>query len=269
MMMKNISLINKLSLGVLAFASVAAVNAQSMPENEPAGMGPEKEGGRVTLSVGSQQDFFSNDKAKLGAGASVEYRWANGLSVSTNTGLTYNFSSDPNLQYGVGLGADFGRKEDDKGTLSGMGKVDSAALVGAFFNYNLQRNLKISTNVKHRSSGNNKGINADIGINYDIDLAPKWRLGLGVNTSLADSNYMQTNYGVSTSQSESSGNAVYTPSAGLYMASSSVQLSYQMTPSITITGGVLATQLLGDAKKSSLVTRSNNLSGNLSIGYSF
>ncbi len=267
--MKKLTLMNKLSLGILTFASLAAVNAQSMSDNESGGRGAEKEGGRVSLAVGSQQDFFSNEKAKLGVTPSLEYRWANGVSVSTNNGLAYTYSIDPSVQVGAGIGADLGRKEDDKGTLTGMGKVDSAVMVGAFLNYNVQRNLKVTTVIKHRSSGNNQGATADVGLNYDIDLAPKWRLGLGINTSFANSSYMQTNYGVSSAQSESSGNAVYTPSAGVYMASSSAQLSYQIAPNITLTGGVVATQLLGDAKKSSLVTRSNSLSGGLSVAYSF
>jgi outer membrane scaffolding protein for murein synthesis (MipA/OmpV family) len=51
--------------------------------------------------------------------------------------------------------------------------------------------------------------------------------------------------------------------------SSSLNLSYKVAPKITVSGGLKASSLVGDARNSPVVTDPQSVSGGLSIGYAF
>ena len=199
----------------------------------------------------------------------VEYRWANGWFAGTNRGVGYSFSKDPTLQYGLGLGVDFGRKESATGALAGMGSIGAKLEYGAFLNYAPDRHWRLSSVLRYGSGDTSQGATAYFGANYAMDIAPQWRLDLGVSTTWANAQYMQSYFGVSTTQSPQSGHAVYSPAAGLRDLSSSLNLSYQVTPEISVSGGLKASSLVGDARNSPIVTSPQSVSGSLSIGYAF
>lgn len=228
-----------------------------------------REGGKVSLSVSSKVDFSGSDAPRASVMPALEYQWANGWFAGTNRGVGYNFSKDPTLQYGLGLGVDFGRKESVTGPLAGMGSIDAKVEYGAFLNYAPDRNWRLSSVLRYGSGDTGEGALANFGANYAMDIAPQWRLDLGLATTWANSPSMQSNFGVTTTQSQQSGHAVYSPAAGLRDVTSSLNLSYQITPQISVSGGLKATSLLGDARNSPLVTSPHSVSGSLSIGYAF
>jgi outer membrane scaffolding protein for murein synthesis (MipA/OmpV family) len=199
----------------------------------------------------------------------VEYQWANGWFAGTNRGVGYNFSKDPTLQYGLGLGLDFGRKESATGALAGMGSIDAKVEYGVFLNYAPDRHWRLSSVLRYGSGDTGQGLSANFGANYTMDIAPKWRLDLGVATTWANSQYMQSYFGVSTTQSPQSGHAVYSPTSGTRDVSSSLNLSYQVTPKISVSGGLKVSSLVGDARDSPVVTSPQSGSGSLTVGYAF
>ena len=200
---------------------------------------------------------------------SVEYQWANGWFAGTNRGVGYNFSKDPTLQYGLGLGFDLGRKESAKGALAGMGSIAAKVEYGAFLSYALDRHWRLSSLLRYGSGDEGQGITANLGANYGIDMAPKWRLDLGVSTTWANSKNIQSYFGVNATQSQQSGHATYSPAAGLRDVSASLNLSHQLTPKISVTGGLNASRLVGEATRSPLVKSPQSVTGNLSAGYAF
>ena len=183
--------------------------------------------------------------------------------------MGYNFSKDPTLQYGLGLGLDFGRKESATGALAGMGSIDAKLEYGAFLNYAPDRHWRLSSVLRYGSGDTSQGMTANFGANYTMDIAPKWRLYLGVATTWANSQYMQSYFGVSTTQSPQSGHAVYSPTSGAHDVSSSLNLSYQVTPKISVSGGLKVSSLVGDARSSPVVTSPQSGSGSLTVGYAF
>jgi outer membrane scaffolding protein for murein synthesis (MipA/OmpV family) len=199
----------------------------------------------------------------------VEYQWANGWFAGSNRGMGYNFSKDPALQYGLGLGLDLGRKESATGALTGMGSIASKVEYGTFLNYTPDRNWRLSSVLRYGSGDTGQGATANFGVNYALDIAPQWRLDVGVSTTWANAQSMQSYFGVSAAQSLTSGHAEYSPSSGIRDVGSSLNLSYQLTPKISITGGLKASSLVGDAMNSPIVTRPHSVSGSLSLGYAF
>jgi outer membrane protein len=164
---------------------------------------------------------------------------------------------------------DFGRKESATGPLAGMGSIDAKVEYGAFLNYAPDRNWRLSSVVRYGSGDTGQGLSANFGANYALNIAPQWRLDWGVSTNWANSQTMQSYFGVSEAQSLQSGNAVYSPGAGLRDVGASLNLSYQVTPKISVSGSIKATSLVGDARNSPLATSPQSVSGSLSIGYAF
>ena len=112
---------------VLSFTFASLVSAQSSDEGDFNGSDRPREGGKLSLSVASKADYSGGAAPSASVMPALEYHWANGWFAGTNRGVGYNFSKDPTLQYGLGLGLDLGRKESATGALAGMGKALSLA----------------------------------------------------------------------------------------------------------------------------------------------
>lgn len=257
------------SFFVLTLSCASLAYAQSSDAGDLQGPNHAGEGGRVSLSVSSKLDYSGSDAPRTSVKPELEYQWANGWFAGTNRGVGYNFSKDPKLQYGLGLGIDLGRKESAKGALAGMGSIAAKVEYGAFLSYALDRHWRLSSLLRYGSGDEGQGATANFGANYAIDIAPKWRLDLGVSTTWANSQNMKSFFGVNATQSQQSGHAEYSPAAGLRDVSSSLNLSYQVTPKISVSGGLNASSLVGSARRSPIVTSPQTVSGNLSIGYAF
>jgi outer membrane scaffolding protein for murein synthesis (MipA/OmpV family) len=264
-----ISSSKNLPLMVLALSFSSWASAQSADMGDLTGPDQAKEGGRVSLSVASNADHSGGDGPRASVMPALEYQWANGWFAGTNRGVGYNFSKDPALQYGLGLGLDMGRRESATGALAGMGSIDSKIEFGAFANYALDRNLRLTSVLRYGAGESGQGATANLGVNYSLDIAPQWRLGLGASATWANSQYMQSYFGVNATQSQQSGHAVYSPSSGIDEVTTSLNLSYQVTPKISLSGGLKASNLVGDARNSPIATNPQSVSGSLSVGYAF
>ena len=72
---------------------------------------------------------------------------------------------------------------------------------GASLSYEPDRNWRLSSLLRYGSGESGQGVTANFGANYTVDIAPQWRLALGVSTTWANSQYMQSYFGVSAAQS--------------------------------------------------------------------
>lgn len=245
------------------------VGAQTMEGADPIEPFHARQGGAVRLSVSSHANVSGEGRHGPQLTPSVEYHWANGWMLGTDRGVAYNFSRDPGLQYGLGLGADLGRRASDTGALLGMGSIDAKPEVAAFISKEFARDWRITSTFRHGSTNNSHGTVAELGLNHTIHLAPAWRMGLNASAKWANTAYMQSYYGVSSSQSLTSGHAQYTPSSGVNDISAGVNLNHQVTPQISLTTGISASSLRGEARASPVVTKPDSLVGQFSVAYSF
>jgi outer membrane scaffolding protein for murein synthesis (MipA/OmpV family) len=204
----------------------------------------------------------------------LNYQWANGWFAGTERGVGYGFAPksagpSPAVQYGVLLGADLGRKAGDSDRLKGMGDVDARPELGGFVSYALAPPLRLTSSLRYGSGNNSDGAQLNFNATYSMEVAPGWRASLNASTSLANASYMQSYFGVSQTQSGSSGYAVYSPGAGFKDVSGGLTLSYQLNPRTSINTGLSASALLGDARTSPLTQKPNSISGSLGLRYGF
>ena len=225
--------------------------------------------GAVGISATSRPDYTGSPSRELSLRPSLNYQWANGWFAGTERGAGYSFAAKSGAQYGVLLGADLGRKASDSDKLAGMGDVDVRPELGGFVSYALTPPLRLTSSLRYGSGNSSDGALLNFNAAYSTEIAPGWRASLSAATSLANASYMQSYFGVSQTQSGSSGYAVYAPSGGFKDVSGGLTLSYQLNPRTSISTGLTASALLGDARSSPLTQKPNSISGTLGVRYGF
>lgn len=197
----------------------------------------------------------------------IDYQWKNGWFAGTANGIGINLSKRPDLQYGLRLTADFGRKASRSDALRGMGDVDAAAEVGAFFNQSLTREIFLTSSLRYGAGDG--GLVLDLGAGYSTALAPAWRLAVGGALTLANAAYQQSFFGVDPTQAAASGYAEYRPGAGLRDVRANLALTYSFSRQTSLTTGLSVSALQGDARDSPLVRQATTTSGVMVLSHAF
>ena len=165
---------------------------------------------------------------------------------------------------GVGVGRDMGRDDEDGNSftpgsdhLAGMGDVDSTPVFGVYASYRIDR-WRFSAMARQafdRDEGHGGRI-GDLRLSYELPMPARWSMDLGVAATLADSRYLNTMFGVSTTQAAASGFAAYRAGSGLRDLALNLGVRYQLDGPVVLIGRATVSQLAGDAKGSPIVQRS-------------
>lgn len=231
------------------------------------GGAPGEEVGLVGAVLIAGTEYAGSDQRQTRLVPLLDYLWKNGWFAGTANGIGVNLSRREDMQYGVRLTADFGRDQDNSAALRGMGDIDPRLEIGAFFNKFMSREIFLSSSLRYGAGGS--GLIVDFGAGYSTALAPTWRLGFGGAFTLINADYAQTYFGVSPSQSASSGYAVHQPGAGVRDARANVALTYLFNRHTSLTTAVSAGTLLGDVADSPLVRQQTTVSGVAVLSYAF
>jgi MipA family protein len=251
--------------------AISASTAQAQAFDAVRIFGPVDANGKGTVgaAVINSPEFLGSKQRKTMLLPVLDYRWQNGFFAGTTNGIGYQFSSAPNMQYGLRVTADFGRKDNKSAALKGMGDIDAAAEFGGFFNLYLSPQISLTSSLRYGAGNDHKGMVIDLGANYAMQFAPQWRGAVGVATTFANSNTMQSRFGVTSAQAVTSGYAPYAPGTGLRDARISASANYFLSRQVAITGAVSASALLGDAKNSPIVRSNSAVTGVLALSYEF
>src|SRR5262245_26810354 len=170
-----------------------AAHAQGAPNNPP------RDEGSIGAVLLAMPAYAGSDDRSTRLFPFISYRWANGWFAGIENGIGYNFSSRPDIQYGLRVTPDFGRNEDDSPDLSGMGDIDATLEPGAFFERRWGP-WSARTALRLGSGNDNKGALFEVGAGYTYTLPPRTMLTFGLNTAYANRAYMQTYFGVDAEQ---------------------------------------------------------------------
>jgi outer membrane scaffolding protein for murein synthesis (MipA/OmpV family) len=268
----------KFTISPSLFASIVAVGATLAAPSASAqafeavrlhGAPLGKDGGLVGAAVLAGTEYQGSDERRTLALPVLDYQWANGWFAGVSNGIGYNFSGSQSLQYGLRLTADLGRKENRSSALRGMGDVDAKAEFGGFLNYALTPEFSLTSSVRYGAGQEGKGLVVDLGAAYNTRLAAQWRLGVGAGVGLANAETMRSFFGVSAAQETASGYRAYAPKAGVRNGRLNLSLTYMASPRISVTAGLTANTLLGDAADSPLVRKKTSVNGLLAAAYAF
>jgi outer membrane protein len=229
---------------------------------------PPAEGGMVGLGVGSGYQYLGSDEHRTIFMPMLEYRWANGISVGSR-GLSYRLLSAPGVEAGVGLGYDMGRRESRSAALTGMGDVKRRPELTGFGRVQLGGGLSVDGELRYGAGSGSNGMQFTVGAGYELNIAPRWRLGAKASATFVNESYMQDYFGVNATQSARSGYGLYDASAGLRDIRFGVSLTHAIDQHWMLNLGVDHTKLQGDARYSPIVREADPTTARLGVGYRF
>jgi len=168
----------------------------------------------------------------------------------------------PNTQILAFLEYEDGRESADDDLLNGLNSID-ATVEGQFTLAHRFGNKTLFATLQPDVAGDaNKGLVWFVGGSYDwFSKNNKWRFSSRVDLSGADSEYMQTDFGVTAQESAASGYQTYTPDAGLKSLSFGFSSEYYISNKLSVLSSVEIENYLDKAADSPLIQDGGDKTG--------
>lgn len=238
-------------------------------------------GGFVGLGVAFAPDYEGSDDDEAMVAPFGHYTWSSGRYVdlggtsgSERAGRV-KFNALTNKEgWELGPLLQFRLKRDndvDNKQVSRMKDVDSATEAGAFVGYTAgpwSGSFSYATDVSSEHSGSLGYLNGA----YEIPMDDAFTLTINAHLTYADSDYMDTYFGVDSRDSANSGLSRYSAGSGFKDFGFGVTGLYKFNKSWGVMGNLGYTRMLGDAEDSPLVDKvgdENQITGVLAATYFF
>jgi outer membrane scaffolding protein for murein synthesis (MipA/OmpV family) len=276
------------------FALVLAVSGSAASAQTPT-TNPMPDGSRdmyAGLGVVSAPRYEGADSRKTRALPVLQVQWSNGIFISgMSAGM--HLSASPTVEYGpllaihprrneAGAGGGLGGVEGStlaptsvrtfakENPLAGMDEIKARPEAGAFFNYYLSPEWRLTSSVLAGAGNDRNGVRGEVGIQrLALQLAPHHTVSVTAAVSFANRAYQQSYFGVAAYQAFTSGNPEYHPEGGLKDVRLGARWNWALSPSWMLTSSVQASRLAGDARRSPLVERPTNVTVSTAFAYRF
>jgi len=249
--------------------------------------------GMVGLAGGIGADYEGSDDYEGGAIPIVELGWANnetppasgseiqfgfhdvqlGFPSGLNVGLIRLYRPEGLYQMHLGLNYSGGRDESDNDALKGMGDIDGSALGIMNFSYSSEdHGWDAALTLGHDLENKTKSTTLDTTVGYTFPLAKTVTLSTHAVMSFANDEHMQTYFGVSQKQANTSVHNRYDAGSGLKSSGLEMEVNWQISEHFGLSLGAEYNHLMGDAADSPLVKDygdENGFGANIGLVYSF
>ena len=229
---------------------------------------------RVILGTAAQvQPVYDGARAyRVRGGPVFNVQYRDIAFLSTGEGLGVNFLRGDHYRFGAAIAYDLGRRmADDYTNLRGMGDISPAPVAKVFGSYVLSRKFPLILRVDVRQIlGGANGAVGDAGVYMPLPgSSKKFVMFAGPSITLATHRYLQSEYGVTPSQSLASGHRVFDPHAG----TTAVGVGFSATGFITdhwlLNLDAAVSKLKGSADESPVTERGTERVIVLSVAYNW
>lgn len=226
---------------------------------------------RVGAVVLSGQAYQGASEQKTSALPGVFIQTSNGFFADPLNGIGFSFEPIGDLQYGLRVNLDTGRSVET--SLPGFEKIKPRANPGAFANYTVNDKLTLRSALRlglgEGEGVVGKGSLLHVGGTYKVFQAGFFGVSANASLKYADSNYMQSYFGVSPAQSATSGLKAYKPAAGFAAAKVGLTAGTPLSREVFVFANVSVQRLLGDAVNSPIVKKKTQPTAFIGGVYSF
>jgi outer membrane scaffolding protein for murein synthesis (MipA/OmpV family) len=195
----------------------------------------------------------------------VDFYAANGLFASTDNGIGWNLSSRSDLQAGLRLWAQLGRKARDSRRLAGTDDIGPRLEKGGFVNFAPYDFLLLQSSVRYGSGVRGDGLLAEVAVTTGLPLGDKGSLAFSLGTTWANQAYRQSYFGLTEEQALRSNRAPWQMSSGQQDTNLGVSGEYRLDPDWRLSGQWIHAHLLGDAARSPVVERASQSTVSLTL----
>jgi outer membrane protein len=282
------------TLLAIPFAVACTAAGAQTPANNPM-----PDGSRdlyLGLGVVSEPTYMGSDQRRVRALPLVQLEWSNGVFISgTSAGI--HLSHQPSLEYGPLLALQARRTENGAGpgaggvtpaipgmirpssttraagaggALAGMDNIQARLQGGVFVNYYVTPKLRLTNSVLYGAGKWHDGLAWNLGLQHTAaDITSHHRFTVGAGITMVNHSYNTSFYGVSPTESVSSGYPAYRPGSGVQDVYLGAGWNWALSPSWILASGARVTRLQGDARHSPLVQRPTNVSIFSGLAYRF
>lgn len=227
---------------------------------------------RVGIGATFEPRYTGADVYHTLVGPSLDIRYKDLAFFSTGEGLGVNVFQGQNWRVSIAAVYDLGRRaHDDPPNLAGLGNINSAPEMKVAAEYVVSKDFPLVFRAAvTRSFGGANGYIADIGAYMPMPASSErfyWFAGPSV--SFADSNYMQSWFGVNADQAANSQYRRYDAHAGIVSAGFGVTFIWFITKNWFVTADGALKRMLGSAAESPITQSKTNGVTDVSINYSF
>ena len=239
-------------------------------------------GGFVGLGVGYVPDYEGSEDYEGAPALFGKYNWASGRSIElggapgagsaarlsanlVSESMSSNWRAGPLLQYRME------RDDVDNSKVDRMEDIDGTAELGAFVGFKMDRfsaELSVAADVGDEYDGYLVYLKGG----YALPVNDSLKLKFGAHLTYADSNYMDTYFGVSSRDAARSGLSRFNADGDLKDWGLNMSANYAINSSWGLLGVVGYSQLLNDAEDSPLVNDvgdENQFKGTIAVTYTF
>ena len=204
------------------------------------------------VGVGSGPQYFGSDDY---VGAAVPAAQGNFgrryISLQANY-LSINLMDHSRWQAGPAGILRFGRRDPDNPQIAALPEVDMSIGLGGFLAYeiggpNPRDRTRFNVGVLQDVTGSHGGLVADIGVRRWLPVGEYGALGLGLATSWASDDYMDTYFSVDSAGAAASGLPVFSAGQGLRDLRAMAIFVQPVSEQWAVGAGVLYSYLLDDA----------------------
>jgi outer membrane scaffolding protein for murein synthesis (MipA/OmpV family) len=181
-------------------------------------------------------------------------------------GLTINAWQYEGLTVKGRLFYDLGRDSDDDKHLHGLGDIDAGAVLGLDLAYELTP-FEVALSLD-KTIGGSDGFSVKFGATYSLEI-DSFSFQVGPSVTWADSNYMESYFGVTDRQSRRSGLSNFDADAGIKRIDLEVSGLYMLDEHWSVRGEVGLGYLVGDAADSPVSQTKLQPSTMFLVGYRF
>jgi MipA family protein len=222
---------------------------------------------RVGAVALSGQSYQGSNEQKVSTLPGIFLHASNGLFADPINGMGYSFEPQGGLEYGLRVNLETGRSVET--TLPGFAKIKARPNPGVFANYSVNDKLTLRSALRLGMGEGADGGLLHLGGSYKVFQAGFFGVSLNAFLKYADSNYMQSYFGVSPAQSAASGFKAYQPAAGFAAAKVGLTAGTPLSRQIFVFANVSVQRLMGDAANSPIVSQKTQPTAFIGGVYSF
>ncbi|GAA6137466.1 MipA/OmpV family protein [Arenicella sp. 4NH20-0111] len=209
------------------------------------------------LGVEIEPTYAGSDSSESAAGVSARalFRTQSGHRIYFGLGeIGTIYSISENTQFQGFIEYEEGRDRGDDPILDTLDSVEST-IEGQFTLARRFGDSSIFATLQPDLTGDaNKGLVWFVGASHDWLMDnDKWRFGTRLDISGADSEYMQTEFGITSDESLRSGFRTFQPNSGLKSLTLGLSTEYYLSNRMSILGSMEVESYLGDAADSPLI----------------
>ena len=236
------------------------------------GLAPQPAAGEwsVTLGggIGSGPRFEGASTDRTHFDPLLEILYGRTLSFGIN-GLAWNAINDDDFRAGPVLGFEGGRRDNSDPHLYGLGDIHTSLTGGVFANYRIGP-FDFGATVRQSLTHSSNGLTGLAHLDYLIRMPLRRTfIALGPDFELADSQYNQTWFGVTPTQSLDSGLPVFTPRGGVKDVGLHGSLTHYFSQHVLIHMLVSFKDIVGDAANSPIVEDRHQADFGAGLAYHF